>query len=439
MKPTLPHAAADLGPQVLNATVHTAVPGRGPQDGHLLYAVIDGSYDADARLAVIDLNTGGVLRELPLPGAPSSWASAAAADGTIYVGSNMNGHLYRYVPGSETAEDLGLAVPDNSYVFALAAAEDGSVYGGTFPGAQLFRYHPDSGITLIGDGPLQEGEQYIRSLAWDAERDELYAGIGSHAHLVRYRPGDGSLAELLPEEAQGQFVYNLSVAAGRLFVRVTPSRTVFVLRLADPALPSGGLELESRLEEVDSFGVSLFSKERSIIRPAASSMPTNPAAQPAVRPAPPFPSTLSGSHKSGWPIRTPTPAVHWSASATAAGRPACSSTTLPPLVWSWRFRPCKSLRRFSTACAPVPTVSSIRAATSSGEPASTIPRRVLPASSAGSASPRISSASTEFCISAFTRGPRCTATIPACRGRWIREAITPACCSPFQVRTGLSP
>jgi hypothetical protein len=253
---SLSDAFLDLGPQVLNATVHTATLGRTLEDRHILYAVIDGAYDADAKLAIIDLNSGTVLRHIPLPGAPSSWASAASTDGSVYVGSNMNGHLYRYVPGNDSAIDLGEAVPGETYIFSVIAGPDGSMYGGTFPGARLFQYHPDSGITLIGDGPIQEGEQYIRSLVYDMKGNAVFAGVGARAHLVHYECDSGIMKEVLPEDARDQFVYSLNMESERLFVRLHPSHTLFVYAVNADNPFTVRLEPEAKLEGVDSLGVS---------------------------------------------------------------------------------------------------------------------------------------------------------------------------------------
>jgi hypothetical protein len=64
-----------------------------------------------------------------------------ASDGTIYVGTGHNGHLYRYRLGDAAATDLGQVLPGQTFVWDVPAA-DGAIVGGTYPGDYVFPLPP---------------------------------------------------------------------------------------------------------------------------------------------------------------------------------------------------------------------------------------------------------------------------------------------------------
>ncbi|WP_176731725.1 hypothetical protein [Micromonospora rhizosphaerae] len=72
-------------------------------------------------------------------------------------------------------------VSPDRYIWALDTAPDGVGYGGTYPGGRVFSYDPTTG-TQRDYGVAVPGEQYVRSIAVD--ETTIYAGVGSHAHLI---------------------------------------------------------------------------------------------------------------------------------------------------------------------------------------------------------------------------------------------------------------
>ncbi|PYI57389.1 hypothetical protein [Paenibacillus flagellatus] len=250
---TAKHTA--LGAQVTNATIHAAAVGRDAAGRATVYAVADGSAGCCARLVAIDPNDGSTVGVWELPGAAGGWSAVAANDGSVYAGSYENGLLYRYVPGEPDITVVGKPREGEMFVYGLAAGAGSEIYGGTYPGAMLFRYSPDEGFAQLGPAPLQPGESYVRDVAFDAERGAVYAGIGSHASLKRLDARTGAVTDWLAEELRGeQFVYDVNVAAGKLFVRATPSCRTYVCGLEGDE--SGLPAVEATIDGVHSLGVS---------------------------------------------------------------------------------------------------------------------------------------------------------------------------------------
>ena len=116
---------------------------------------------------------------------PLIWASVVAPDGSVYLGTGHQGHVYKIGPGGESR--LFWKAPEIE-VFALAVAEDGTVFAGTSPNGKIYR--------LSAEGEAEEffdpGETYIWSLVI-AERGAksggggftLYAGTGERGKIYR--------------------------------------------------------------------------------------------------------------------------------------------------------------------------------------------------------------------------------------------------------------
>src|SRR5205823_5637371 len=143
------------------------------------------------------------LHVLALDGAEGAWNATTASDGSVYVGTDPNGHLYRYIPGTSEVKDLG-QVPGDTWVWDLTAGKDGEVFLATYPGCRIVRYHPQEGFADISRGALVAKENYARSVVFDAERNKIYGGVGSHAHLVEVNVATGAKADLLPKKFADQ-------------------------------------------------------------------------------------------------------------------------------------------------------------------------------------------------------------------------------------------
>ncbi|WP_266202722.1 ligand-binding sensor domain-containing protein [Pontibacter kalidii] len=201
----------DLGPQVGAAAIQGSVFAKDDQGREMAYTVVRGE---PAHLLGYDVQTNELVVDLPLEKTDGVWDLAVASDGWLYVPS-ASGYLFKHRPGTQQIENLGYTLPGETYLWDLAAGKDGEIFGATYPGCRVFRYHPKDGFSDVGKGPLVEGEKYVRSLVYHEKTGKLYAGVGSHAHLVELDPKTGEKIEFLPQEFKDhEFVYNMSLLPG---------------------------------------------------------------------------------------------------------------------------------------------------------------------------------------------------------------------------------
>jgi hypothetical protein len=119
---------------------------------------------------------------------PVIWDAAPAPDGSIYVATGHEGHIYRIDPRGESR--LFWDAPEIE-VFALAVAPNGDVYAGTSPRGKVYR------ITAVGEASefFDPKETYIWSLALAPAKgsarsafgasEALFAGTGEHGRIFR--------------------------------------------------------------------------------------------------------------------------------------------------------------------------------------------------------------------------------------------------------------
>ncbi|MET3726810.1 uncharacterized protein YjdB [Fictibacillus halophilus] len=206
----------DLGTQISNLTVMEGSFVTTQNGEHLIYTVVVGE---PAKLQVLNAETKESLEVYDLPGAAGAWAVTVADNGKVYVGSYSQGHLYEYDPVKKTVVDLGQPVPGETVIWDLKPGKDGKIYGGTYPRAKAFQYDPATGFTDYGT--MAAGEEYVRSVEYNADTNTLYAGVGSHAHLIKYNLTTGEKVDILPAEyASSKSVYDMDIEGGKLFARV---------------------------------------------------------------------------------------------------------------------------------------------------------------------------------------------------------------------------
>lgn len=118
------------------------------------------------------------------------WAALRLADGSLLLGSDAKGALYRVGAGaSEPAKKL-LSLDGAIAVVALAAGEGNVVYAGTMPGARLWKVDVAQGkATAVATLPDVET---IWSLA--VSGDTVYAGTGPAGKLFAVRGGTATEA-----------------------------------------------------------------------------------------------------------------------------------------------------------------------------------------------------------------------------------------------------
>jgi streptogramin lyase len=191
----------------------------GPSGKPALWNVSTGK---PAYLNAVDPATGASLVSAPLPGADGSYAVAATPDGSIYVGTYGNGHLYRWRPGAgNVAEDLGQPLAGQSFIWRITTDDQGNVYGGTSPGGKVFRFDPAT--NAVRDyGQAAPGQPYVKSI--DYANGKIYTGSLPDAHIMELDVVTGAITELPTPpglgDTLGKVVYDLNVRGGRLYVRI---------------------------------------------------------------------------------------------------------------------------------------------------------------------------------------------------------------------------
>lgn len=198
----------NLGPQVFDNTIQSSVFTEDTHGNKILYAVVRGEI---AHLVGMYVGSQDIFVNAPLPGSDGSWDIKVSTDNILYI-CTSRGKLYKHAVGSNIVEDLGRPLQSETYLWDLAVGKEGEIFGASYPGCRVFRYHPDEGFSDVGKGPLVESENYVRSLVYHAQTDRIYAGIGSHAHLVELNPRTGEKREFLPEEYKSEeFAYNMTI------------------------------------------------------------------------------------------------------------------------------------------------------------------------------------------------------------------------------------
>ncbi|WP_193556300.1 FIMAH domain-containing protein [Paenibacillus ginsengarvi] len=242
----------NLGQPITNFINQDAAFGR--ENGkEVVYTVVKGANDSTV-FAIIDLLTAKVIRTIPMPGVTGAWAVKAASDGKVYAGTHYDGHLYQYTPGGTSLVDLG-QLGGETHIWAMVAGANGKMYAGTYPNAHVFEYDPAS--NQVSDlGRVHPTEKYVHALAYDSDRNTLYAGVGgTTAGIVKIDLATGQrveiLQQLLPQAyANYDFVYNMDYALGKLFVRLSKPDHLLVVDTATGTIEyydPNGLGMGSRI------------------------------------------------------------------------------------------------------------------------------------------------------------------------------------------------
>lgn len=198
--PPLDFEVTDLGTP-LRASARTRTNAPFVRDGRVKIATL--VTGVPTRLQVLDLETGALEDRVELPGMTTGQTVVVGRDGRLYAGGD-GGHLYRWTPGADSAEDLGRVTGGARTVFDLAVAPDGTIWGGSYPGGELWRVDPDSGeITSLGR--VRHEQEYARSVAVDERY--VYVGVGtSQPAIVRVAiddPDDRTVIPLPGRATQG--------------------------------------------------------------------------------------------------------------------------------------------------------------------------------------------------------------------------------------------
>lgn len=255
------------GPQLTASMIQGSIFATTKDGSELVYTVVRGE---PAHLLAYDVKSKQLILDKPLGDADGVWDMAQASDGTLYL-PGASGGLFKHIPGTQEITDLGTALAGETYLWNLTAGKDGEVFGATYPGCRVFRYHPNDGFSDVGKGALVEGENYVRSLAFHHKTGLLYAGVGSHAHLLKIDPITGLKKEILPAKYQEkEFVYGLEIIEGkkghdRLFVLLNSGNITLVYNLKTQ-------KFEQEVDNIDMKSIIAHPKSKEVYYTSKNSL-----------------------------------------------------------------------------------------------------------------------------------------------------------------------
>lgn len=195
------------GPQVFAAAIQGSHFLKSNDGKEYVFTVVRG---VPARLVGYELATGKLIVNAELHGTDGSWDMEVSSDNMVYM--TGNGKMYAYKLGEKSVIDLGEALPNQKVIWDLVAGNNGKIYGGTYPDCQVYEYDPKSGFKDVGNGALQKGENYVRSVAYDAKNNKIYAGIGSHAAFVELDLNTKAKNNIIDDQDKDhEFVYDMEL------------------------------------------------------------------------------------------------------------------------------------------------------------------------------------------------------------------------------------
>lgn len=169
--------------------------GPGPDGKEWLYV----SYTYLSSIDIVGYKPGSDEYKVWSNGEGGAFAGITGPDGRVYFGTYYNGHVLRLDPVKGVLDDLGQAIPGETYIWNFSQGPDGAIYGGTYPGCKLFRIEPATGA-ITNLGRLDQTQQYLRTIQ-AAPDGWVYGTAGPEkANLVGYNIATKEIRSLIPEE-----------------------------------------------------------------------------------------------------------------------------------------------------------------------------------------------------------------------------------------------
>jgi streptogramin lyase len=199
-------------------------------DGERAFLVSRGL--SPATVGIYDIEARRVVDNVELPTGDGGWG-ATVAGGDVYVGTyGATADVHRVEPETRQVTQV-TRLEGDTFVWDLATAPDGEVIGGSSPSGRVFAYDPATD-TVRHYGAAHEGEMYVRSVAVDDTT--IFAGTGTHAHLVAIDRQTGAREDILPPELAGEsWVYDLTVTEDYVVAGTEPHGMLAVIDRHDPS------------------------------------------------------------------------------------------------------------------------------------------------------------------------------------------------------------
>jgi hypothetical protein len=217
--PSTTAATADpvpLGTPLMETNVSGSAVVMTPDGEPRMYAVIAGT---PAVLAVVDPRTAKTLWTSPLTGGGTG-ALVVLDNGDVYIGGA--GNVYRLRWGSQTPENLGKPVANQTVTYSLTVGDDGLIYGVTYPGAALFSIDPSNDAVRNFGSLVDDAKHAYAVTALDGN---LYVGTGSSPHFLRVDPATGAVSEIAMPDGSARdnplaSVFDVDAVGDIVYVRI---------------------------------------------------------------------------------------------------------------------------------------------------------------------------------------------------------------------------
>lgn len=190
----MPETFEKMGAFIGKGGAMSTLVGPGPNGTERLYVCY--TYLSSLDLVAYERGTGKAKVWQNAEG--GAWAMETGPDGRLYLGTYFQGHILRLDPQTDRLDDLGQAIPGETYIWQLSLGPDGKLYGCTYPNAKLLQFDPASG-KATDLGRMDPVQNYNRTLCAAAD-GWVYCAIGSEkANLVAYNPQTKERRGLIPE------------------------------------------------------------------------------------------------------------------------------------------------------------------------------------------------------------------------------------------------
>ena len=194
----------------------------------ILYGVI--AEGECATFIIVNIKSKKIENQFELENATGSWAISVTSDNRVYIGTYVNGGLYRYDPKKEVLETLFETITGAKFIFDLKSDNENNVYGGTWPNCALFKYNGNEERLDFLKENIVENENYVRNIAVDKEKKVIYASIQSHAHIIEVNEKTGEKKNILPEEYSNEVNCRIiGYKENKLAVYASKAKQLFIL------------------------------------------------------------------------------------------------------------------------------------------------------------------------------------------------------------------
>ncbi|PZF81091.1 hypothetical protein [Jiangella anatolica] len=229
----LPGTVENLGTPISSFLILDSVQGVDKDGRPMLYGSTYAASSPGVTFFAIDIETGDVVKQLPMTGSWGGYHTEIGTDGKVYLTTQSGdglAHLWAYDPKKEqigivkTSPETDIG---HTFFFGVKQGERSKLYLGTYPSGKLYEYHQPSG-RLRDVGVVQEGRNYAKAIV---PLDSLHVFVGggtpAAANIVNVRTG--AKTNILPAAYEDYaFAYNATRVGDDLLVQLVggDSRTL---------------------------------------------------------------------------------------------------------------------------------------------------------------------------------------------------------------------